>query len=235
MKIPCLWHEDKTPSLHIYDNGYYCFSCLKSGPLSDLGLQNARIEKKYKEDIESKIKWIKSLPIKAIRGLDMHTSDSAYFIMWPDNTYYIQRFFNHDTGPKYRTPSGHDRKPLIANLKSFNLAIVVEGEINALSIAKACPEFTVISPGSAGEFYSKKINKYLNYYTPYDRLIVIVDNDAAGAKACIEFSSILQNKPITNILWSMDANDVLTKHGSEALREKIYKALELPKGVYTDT
>jgi hypothetical protein len=29
----CPWHPDKTPSLAIYDNGYYCFGCKKSGKL----------------------------------------------------------------------------------------------------------------------------------------------------------------------------------------------------------
>ena len=26
-KLHCLWHEDKTPSLHIYSDGYHCFAC----------------------------------------------------------------------------------------------------------------------------------------------------------------------------------------------------------------
>lgn len=30
-KLNCLWHEDKTPSLHIYQDGYYCFVCGVSG------------------------------------------------------------------------------------------------------------------------------------------------------------------------------------------------------------
>jgi len=29
----CPWHRDKTPSLAIYENGYYCFGCKKSGKL----------------------------------------------------------------------------------------------------------------------------------------------------------------------------------------------------------
>ena len=30
-KICCLWHEDRTPSLHLYENGYFCFVCGASG------------------------------------------------------------------------------------------------------------------------------------------------------------------------------------------------------------
>ena len=30
-KTQCLWHDDKTPSLHIYPDGYFCFACGASG------------------------------------------------------------------------------------------------------------------------------------------------------------------------------------------------------------
>jgi putative DNA primase/helicase len=30
-KLHCLWHEDTTPSLHIYPDGYHCFACGVSG------------------------------------------------------------------------------------------------------------------------------------------------------------------------------------------------------------
>ena len=30
-KTQCLWHDDKTPSLHIYPDGYFCFVCGASG------------------------------------------------------------------------------------------------------------------------------------------------------------------------------------------------------------
>ncbi|MCA9839649.1 MAG: toprim domain-containing protein [Trueperaceae bacterium] len=34
-KIACLWHQDTHPSLHIYQDGYYCFVCGVSGDAVD--------------------------------------------------------------------------------------------------------------------------------------------------------------------------------------------------------
>lgn len=36
-KVPCLYHTDKTPSMHIYNtNRFYCHSCHKSGSVADV-------------------------------------------------------------------------------------------------------------------------------------------------------------------------------------------------------
>lgn len=37
-KAPCLWHEEKTPSMVIYsgDKGFHCFGCGKSGDTIDM-------------------------------------------------------------------------------------------------------------------------------------------------------------------------------------------------------
>lgn len=35
-KIMCLFHDDKVPSLHIYDTSYYCFACGAHGTTIDI-------------------------------------------------------------------------------------------------------------------------------------------------------------------------------------------------------
>lgn len=34
-KMPCIYHNDKTPSMHIYNSSFYCFSCQRSGDVID--------------------------------------------------------------------------------------------------------------------------------------------------------------------------------------------------------
>ena len=233
MKIRCPFHEDNTASLHIYEDGYHCFGCGASGPLDRLPAQYRpqEVPVKYVENVERTVSWIKSLPKKTIRGLNLHCSTDHYFIVWPDGLYYVRRGFIDVPGRgKYKAPSGHARPLLIASHGPQRQLAIVEGEINALSIAAVYPNLNIVSPGGAGDFYSKHSEKNLNYYRLFDKISLIVDKDPAGAKAAIELKSkLLQyGLEVTISLWEQDANDILMQYGKEGLKKQIQQTLEMP-------
>ena len=41
--ICCPFHDDRTPSMKLYDDHFYCFGCQKSGDVIDLAAQLLRI------------------------------------------------------------------------------------------------------------------------------------------------------------------------------------------------
>ena len=43
-KIQCPFHDDNTPSLHVYDDGWYCFGCERGGTIIDFGAELYGIE-----------------------------------------------------------------------------------------------------------------------------------------------------------------------------------------------
>jgi hypothetical protein len=50
-KALCLWHNEKTPSMHIYeDNHFYCFSCGKHGDVIDIVMEQEKVD--FKEAVE---------------------------------------------------------------------------------------------------------------------------------------------------------------------------------------
>jgi len=232
-KYLCPKHYEKTPSANAYTDGYHCFGCGARGPLSELGLEpGERIEYTYKEDIEASIGAITSLPKQEIRGFQLHADGRGYYLVWPDSSYFKRRVYGAEANNKYRGPSGHSKPWFRARTStSFPRLALVEGEFNAMSLAAIEPPcLDVISPGGAGDFYSRTGKENLKKCLQYSTVHIIVDNDAAGAQAAIESKSFLVANGHNDVrihLVSKDFNDIHTELGKDALRDEI-KRMGLP-------
>jgi hypothetical protein len=226
-RVVCPYHKERTPSCVLYSDHYRCYGCGKTGPLTDLkGVDISEASDPEPEDLEAAFAYIDQLPLKEIRGLSLPADDRAYFVPWPGKDYYKKRFFA-PTRVKYFGAAGHKKPLFVANRVPGRALIVVEGEINALSIAKAVPEISVVSPGGSGDFSPKAVKKYWTVYQQYDILILLVDADKAGALACIEMLGALagKGKVLKHHLMPQDANDLLVNVGSEGLRKYIITVL----------
>ena len=222
-------HEDSTPSANAYADGYHCFGCGARGPLSELGLApGERIEYTYKEDIPSSVTRIKSLSKQEIRGFQLHADSLGYYILWGDDSYYKRRIYGAESGNKYRGPAGHSKPPFVAQVTDYSDLILIEGEMNAMSLALLEPSATVISPGGAGDFYSSRGSKDLEGYSQNfaGTIHIVVDADAAGAQAAIETKAKLITLGCSEVkihLVERDFNDILVQDGKEALRDEVRK------------
>jgi len=222
LKVRCTHHEgDDTPSLEIYPDGSaHCFAC----NYHSFGNNTEYTpEVRYVEDIKESLDRIRTLPKAYARGLWLHHDADSYYIVWDNADYYIKRkIVDNDGGSKYYSPSGHKKPLFVAQEGSLeDTLIVVEGQLNALSIQQAGISNTIVSPGAATDF--TKISN-LPYYKPYSSIIIIVDGDPAGTKAAIELKATL-------IAWDRstkvgiyladkgrDANDILQKDGPEGVK-----------------
>jgi len=226
-KYLCPKHEEKTPSANAYADGYHCFGCGARGPLSELGLPaGERIEITYVEDIAASINRIRALPKQEIRGFSLHADDRGYYLLWSDSSYYKRRVYGAEASSKYRGPSGHSKPPFIVSEGSDARLVLIEGEFNALSFGTLEGTSTVVSPGGAGDFYSRGNSRYLADYARYGQVDLVVDADAAGAAAAIETKAklITLGCPEVKIhLVDKDFNDILVQDGKEALRDECKK------------
>lgn len=228
LKIICPFHEERTPSCVLYSDNYVCFGCGKRGPRSELSGEYATvpIEDPEPENLAQAYEYIDSLPLTLQRGLMLPTDRRGFYVPWPNRTYYKYRFFE-PTGPKYVGAKGHKKPPFLANLTMSSLCFLVEGELNALSLVEALPEASVISPGGAGDFSSDRIKKYYTVLDKYSTIVLVVDEDEAGAKAVISSMPVIKQWGKRVISWLMkpDANDLLQGIGSAGLRQEVLRVV----------
>lgn len=233
-KIICPFHQEDTPSCVLYSNGYFCFGCGARGKLEELdGIElppREELEPEPPEDLVAAFARINSLEQTEVRGLKFPADHRGYYLCWPDQSYYKLRVWEPGSGPKYLGARGHKRGLFWARQEGHQTLVLVEGEINALSIAKAVPGVDVASPGGVGDFTVKKIKHKLTSYCRYSTILVVADADPPGATAIIEALSALWTSKINakGLPMSPDANEVLVKCGEEELKRRIEAALKKP-------
>jgi DNA primase len=231
-KILCVFHEESTPSLVLYKDGFKCYGCGVFGKLEELeGVEippKEELESEPPEDLQYSLTRILSLSDAEVRGLTFPADNSGYYIVWPDHSYYKKRFWEPGKGPKYIGARGHTRGLFWARKEGNDTLAIVEGEINALSVAKAMPGIDVVSPGGVGDFTERKAKQQLTSYYRYSTIVVIADADKPGAEAIINTMSVLWANKIKAVGLPMqpDANEVLINDGPGKLKEQIEKAIK---------
>lgn len=242
LKIHCPFHEETTPSCHIYEDAFFCFGCGAKGGLDKLPtdkvefVRTSNFKNFYKEDVTSRIAYINTLPTKSIRGLILPYDLTGYYLVYPGAQYYIKRVWDTDGGSKYLAPKGTQRPLYKARYGSYEdnkrgPLLVIEGELNAASAAMVLgytgPIRTVISPGSACELNKPKC---IDYCLQYEYICIIVDKDAPGVAAGLQLKYKLIDKGKRVVLWPLEAdlNNLLQQdNGQEKVKDEVRRALEL--------
>lgn len=198
----------------LYDTGHYhCYGCGAHG-IWDKEKAALPEPEAYKEDIQESLKYVDSLPVQLHRGLSLPCDGRSVYIRFPLCDYYKARLLDgFDHRSKYRCPTGHPKPLFWAVKQNHGYLAIVEGELNALSLAQAYPWINICSPGSAGEFSCKR---YLPEYLMYSHIYIWVDEDKAGLTAGMKLYSELRAKSVLFVgLYSLttDFNDILITGG----------------------
>jgi len=212
--IRCPFHDDTRASMKVYGDVAWCFVCHMSVPVTELNLPARIISSKEITDIKKEWEYIKSLPKKLIRGLEMPYDNRGFYVLWPNKMFYKKRLNEGKT--RYIAPSGH-KPPLYVCPGENSHLLVVEGELNAASIHRVkWDEYKIVSPGSAGEFL-----RHLEYYLQYPRITLVLDKDAAGIVHGLQIKEILlkHKKDTRLVLVSKDFSSILETQGEDSLRE----------------
>lgn len=226
-RILCPKHKEKTPSCAVYEDGYFCYGCGAYGPLSEIGgIDVQEVIDPEPEDLRRSLERIRKLPVKRVRGLDFPCDEYSYYVVWPDGSYYKRRFLE-DRKPKYLSAVGHKKPPFWARTEGKTL-FIVEGEINALSVAKAFPDCAVMSPGGSGDFSEARVKNRLKSVLHYSTLIILVDADRAGAEAAINLLAVLAGvgRKAKYLLMQKDANQLLQEGGIDGLKKEVSQLLD---------
>lgn len=214
-KILCPYHEDTVPSMEVYEEYSHCYVCSAHIKNSELGVEDVKQTKKPKENIKESIQRIQNLPVKWLRGVRLPFDDTGAYIVWQSRDYYKKRNFKGE--PRYTAPTGA-RQPLFIYPGTKKHLVVIEGELNAMTVNQYCPgSYTICSPGGATGF-SKFIDKYLEY----DKITLVLDHDPAGIVYGAEMKELLlkSHKYVKLITVDIDYNDLFIQGGAEAVFNK---------------
>lgn len=224
-------HIEQTPSCAVYEDGsMYCFGCSKFWQSGQQSPNTVPI-KKYVEDLPPKFSYIESLDQVEHRGLKFHADRDGYYVVWPDKSYYKLRKWDFNTKDmKYCGAPGHKKPWFVLSAKTSNTVyislkecVIIEGEINALSLRQAYPEIDIYCPGGVGNFTDSNSKSMLPLITQYASIYIIVDCDDVGVKAAIKFKKLIQPPcmDVNIILMEQDVNSILVDKGVEEIRRKV--------------
>lgn len=216
-KIHCPVHNDTTPSMEVYEDRGFCFVCSASIPIEELDVEYV---KKPPTDISKTIEYIKSLPIKSIRGLDLPYDESGYYIKWPDDSFYKKRFWQGKV--RYSGPRG--QKPTLfkyAPQANTTTLCLIEGELNAKTFHD-CIDKSEYSGAIASFGAASNAESYINEYLQYNTIYAIFDKDGPGLAHGLKlhYTLLAKKKRIEIILMETDYNDLLVLNGVDSVREE---------------
>lgn len=145
-------------------------------------------------------------------------------------------------GPQKSFKMAKDAELIFYNLDSLEseqTAVIVEGEIDCLTLHE-CGIYNVVSvPNGAGKGNQKLeyLDNCWNAFEVITKVILAVDNDEAGRSLREELARRIGKEKCFTVEYAegcKDANEVLLKHGKEAISHLIENAKEWPiEGVKT--
>ena len=115
--------------------------------------------------------------------------------------------------------------PVTTKIKKANFTktlVITEGEMDAMSIYEAQPNYyAVVSVPNGAAAAKKAIQKNYEYVTTFDKVILCMDDDEAGRKAAEEAAGVLPpGKAFIGFLGDYkDASDALQAGDTQAIRD----------------
>ena len=231
--IPCR-KCDSSDAATAYDDGLtHCFSCGttyktdgSSGPVIDttttdqlpvIGIHDRKISKQVAEHFD----------VRCAFDSDGYVSEHFY----PYTKEGKPAGFKVRKLPKeFRTEGDFKGVELFgqSNCNGGLMLIVTEGELDAMSVAQSQLDtngriYDVVSlPSASG---TNTLLAQLEFVRGYDKVILMLDNDAAGKEALDKAARIIgYDKTFIAKLPEKDPNETLMKHGSAAINTAIWNA-----------
>lgn len=114
------------------------------------------------------------------------------------------------------------------NIKTFDYLIIVEGEMDLLSVIEAGYDNVVSLPSGAKNI--KCIINQKEWIEQFSKIIIATDGDQAGKESRNEITKVLNNKNLYKVEYGeyKDFNEVLMAEGKEKIKEIIKNAVPLP-------
>ena len=241
----------------LYEDGTsFCFSCKTWFPKHGDEVEEHRSYKpRRKTDLAEDLRQISEYGSRGFQDRKVEKEVSEYFgvkVSYDSEAKIDTHYYPYESGKAYKkryvptksfTWIGKSKE--LFGKELFNGAgkriVVVEGEIDCLSIAQASLRkyskiYPVVSISSA-TWASEQLIANREWLRSFNEVIICFDEDEAGETARKEAIRILGiDKVKITKLPHKDANEVLVKEGAEALMTCIFNAAKyIPSGIISTT
>ena len=114
------------------------------------------------------------------------------------------------------------------NVTTFDYLIIVEGEIDLLSVIEAGYDNVVSLPFGATNI--KSVENQKEWIEQFSKIIIATDNDKAGEESRNKIIKVLNNKNLYKVEYGeyKDFNEVLMAEGKDKIKEIIKNVVPLP-------
>ena len=198
----------------------------------------------YAEPSSKVVDWFKSRGISQKTLIDLRCGEGSEFMPQTGKTentikfnYYIgNQLINikyRDGRKNFKLYKGAEK--VFYNINSIvghNSCVIVEGEIDVLSLHEAGVPNVISVPNGATLNHNNLdyLDNCIDYFEDKERIILAVDADEPGNMLKQEFIRRLgaENCFIVDFVDCKDANEYLMKHGADALRSAIHTAQPVP-------
>lgn len=209
--------------MEVYHDYAHCFVCGAHCKVEELEGDIVPRKAKKKSNIAEWVHYTEGLMTKWIRGIHLPYDSKGYYIVWPDKSYYKRR--NWTGEPRYTAPTGH-KQPLLTYQSSHKKLVVIEGELNCMSVSPYTlgkQDFTLCSPGPASDFM-----RHIKTFLQYREIVLIMDHDPAGIAFGVQVKDLLlkSGRHAKLVTRTEDYNDVLQKTDASVLKYFFEKDIE---------
>jgi twinkle protein len=118
-------------------------------------------------------------------------------------------------------------------IKDETTCVIVEGEVDCLSLHEAgiYPVVSVPNGAGTGTLQLRYLDNCWQYFQNKEKIILLTDNDASGSKLAEELSRRLGRDRCYKVQYPdgcKDANEVLLKHGKQMIHSIVEQARQWP-------
>lgn len=115
---------------------------------------------------------------------------------------------------------------LFGGAKGNNKTIVItEGELDALSVWQARPNWPVVSLDNGAQAAKKSLQHQYKFIDRYDEIVLLFDNDEPGQRAAQECAQLFSHQKVFIATLSnyKDANEAIMAKDAEAIRQAFWQ------------
>ena len=212
----------------IYDDGHgFCFSCGYHQPGDGSEVRSNQQHRRMSVNYGGEFPSLRKRKITEETCKKFNVRQEGPELRFP---YYsggqVVAYKTRDPGKNFTWTGKNEEHQLFGqqNFGSGKTIVVTEGELDALSVWQARPNWPVVSVPNGAQGARKALQYQLKYLLGFDEVVLMFDNDEAGQKAAEECVGLFPHDQvfIATLGAYKDASEAIQASDADAIRQAVW-------------